>query len=895
MNIRQIEANMEALMGSWSKDTFIYEFMLAYGLPKSTVTRAMKGTANLSKEPGVVQLKSKVLFKPIQGQDLYTSVEQLAKQATHNERFVIVTDFKNLLAKDMSGKATPLETPFDELHKHYAYFLPWAGLEKTAVINENPADRKAAEKLARLYDDLKDSNNVESDKERHALNVFLTRLLFCFFAEDTGILEDGQFTFNVGSHTAADGGDTSNYLKRLFRIMGTPDDRRESLPQHLAAFPFVGDSLFGDDFPVPDISRKGRSIILESGNLDWASINPDIFGSMIQAVVSEEDREQLGMHYTSRTNILKVIGPLFLDDLHDEFNRAQGSIKRLKKLLQRIHELHIFDPACGSGNFLIISYKELRRLEIEILKQLKVLPISGIRLDHFHGIEIDDFAHETAKLSMWLAEHQMNREFEETMGRSIPSLPLITTARIICGNAAALDWEEHFSVIWGENYIIGNPPYVGSRKQKANHKKDLASVLGHIKKYKSLDYVSIWFYKAAAFARLRNSKCAFVATKTVVQGEQVAILWPVVLKEDFCIHFAHKPFRWSNNAKGNAGVVCVIIGFGLKSKKEKVLFNAGRKQVVPEINYYLQEGPASVYASKRSEQISGLSKMGIGTMLIDGGEYLFSQDEMTEFIRREPGAAVYFSGWVGGQELLNGARRFLLKVHEIPDLELAKLPLIQEKMRKVSERRKKSSLASTRRLGDFPTKFQKSVFPVEHFLAIPETSSGRRQYIPIAFLSPENVPSNRLNVIEHGDVKSFALLTSRMHVTWVVAVSGTLGEGFSYSVGLSYNTFPFPSISKEKEEDLVMCALRILETREKYPNLTLAELYDPESMPSDLLEAHKLNDQAIERCYRPRPFESDEDRLQVLFDLYAKMTAEEANKGSLFESSKTKKKRKRHA
>ena len=894
MNVRQIEANVEALMGSWSKDTFIYELLLAYGLPKATVTRAMKGTANMSKERGVVQLKSKVLFKPVQGQDLHVSVEHAAKQATHKERFVIVTDFKTILAKDMSGKATPLETPFEELHKHYAYFLPWAGLEKTAVVNENPADRKAAEKLARLYDDLKEANNVESDEQRHALNVFLTRLLFCFFAEDTGIFEDGQFSVGLGSHTADDGSDSSDYLRRLFSIMGTPESQRDSLPQHLAAFPFVGESLFGDDLPVPDITRRGRSTILAAGDLDWAAINPDIFGSMIQAVVSEENRGELGMHYTSVPNIMKVIGPLFLDELHEEFDKAQGSDTRLRKLLHRIHNLHIFDPACGSGNFLIITYKELRRLEMEILKQFNELPMSGIRLDHFHGIEIDDFAHETAKLSMWLAEHQMNREFEAVMGRSVPSLPLGLASNIVQGNACRVDWERVLSIQRDEVFIVGNPPYYGARKQTPEQKEDLRFVLPESLVSGSLDYICAWFYKAIVLARKENIRGAFVSTNSICQGEQVAKFWPSIMKE-VEIFFAHTSFPWGNNAKRNAGVYCVIVGLSRVSSRPKKLFANSAVREVKNINFYLTASSPDNFVISRSTPLSYLPKMGTGNKPICGGNYLFTEAEKDNFINQEPASQRYFRRWVGGKEMIQGVNRFCLWLGESEMEDFEDLPLVQSRIESVKQARLNSKSAGTRKLASLPLRYHVENIPTTSFLAIPEVSSERRRYVPIGYYSAEVMPSNKLNVLMDSPTWLFSLMSSRLHNVWVRAVSGRLEMRISYSVALSYNTFPFQSIAKQREEELAMCALRILEVRERYPDRTLAELYDPDKMPEDLLEAHRLNDEAVERCYRARPFESDEDRLQVLFDLYAKMIAEEADKGSLFESSKTKKKRKRHA
>ena len=762
------------------------------------------------------------------------------------------------------------------------------------MVNENPADRKAAEKLARLYDDLKEANNVENDEQRHALNVFLTRLLFCFFAEDTGIFEDGQFSVGLGSHTADDGSDSSDYLRRLFRIMGTPEDQRESLPQHLAAFPFVGESLFGDDLPVPDITRKGRSTILAAGDLDWAAINPDIFGSMIQAVVSEENRGELGMHYTSVPNIMKVIGPLFLDELHEEFDKAQGSDTRLSKLLHRIHNLHIFDPACGSGNFLIITYKELRRLEMKILKQFNELPISGIRLDHFHGIEIDDFAHETAKLSMWLAEHQMNREFEEVMGRSVPSLPLGLASNVVQGNACRLDWNEVVKSANGELAVVGNPPYLGARIQQKHHKEDMDAVLGHLPKYRDLDYIACWFFLATKLIRTRNQGAfAFVSTNSICQGLQVSLLWPHLLCEGVSIAFAHQSFRWVNSAKGNAGVTVIVVGLGV-DVKQPVVFSNGRSSRVSEISPYLLPGRL-IYVSRRTRPISEFPSISFGNMPNDGGWLLLSPDDKGGLLNQAPESGQFILKCMGAREFLQGVQRYCLWIAD-KDLSVASaIPAIADRIQKSGLHRESSKDAGTRKLAERSHQFRDVKRPAISQLVVPLVSSERRDFIPCGIQPKDVIVTNLASVVLDPPAYLMSILSSTMHMVWLRTVGGRLETRYRYSKDLVYNTFPFPTISKQKEEELAMCALRILEVRERYPDRTLAELYDPDKMPEDLLEAHKLNDEAVERCYRARPFESDEYRLQVLFDLYAKMTAEEAEKGSLFESSKTKKKRKRHA
>ncbi len=581
MNIAQIEENLSNLIKNFSKENFIYDLLLAYGLPKSTIALLKKGKQNLAKKDGQIILKKKLFFQESENQDLYSLINSIKNdQATyrHNPRFIIITNYTNILAIDTKTKDS-LDEKIIDLNKRFDFFLPWAGMEKANYQNENPADVKAAERMAKIYDEIQKNNNFTEPKDLHSLNIFLSRLLFCFFAEDTGIFKLDAFTNSIASHTQNDGSDLDQYLSKLFEALNTKD--RKNYPDYLLAFPYVNGGLFNDNYFVPKFSAKSRKMIIDCGELDWSAINPDIFGSMIQAVVNHDKRSSMGMHYTSVPNIMKVIEPLFLSELKAEFNKNFDDYKKLNQLLARMENLKIFDPACGSGNFLIIAFKELKKLEIEILNRIKEIttalafPFSRISLSQFYGIELDNFACEVARLSLWLAEHQMNVNFMEVFGAGNPTLPLKETGKIICGNATRINWEEACPKDKGkEIYILGNPPYLGARVQSEQQKQDMDFVFDKkLAKYRDLDYISCWFFKASEFIQNSSFKFAFVSTNSICQGDSVGLLWPHLFKLEVEIFFAYTSFRWQNNAKANAGVTVVIIGLKpINLKSQKLLF-----------------------------------------------------------------------------------------------------------------------------------------------------------------------------------------------------------------------------------------------------------------------------------------------------------------------------------
>lgn len=909
MNLNQIESKIQNLVKFHNPFEFIFEFLAAYNIPKATVTRLKKGNSNLSKQQGEVILKKKLFFREELMMDLHETISLIENNHKHRERFLIVTDWKTFLAIDTKTK-DQLDTEFKDLPKHYDFFLPWAGMEKTQHVNENPADVKAAEKMAKLFDAIKQNNPDDSEEFVHSLNVFLSRLLFCFFAEDTNIFEENQFTNAISSHTQPDGSDLDDYLDKLFEVLNTPPGKRENLPSYLDAFPYVNGGLFKDKLKVPKFNRKARQSIIGSGELNWSDINPDIFGSMFQAVIDVDQRGSLGQHYTSVPNIMKVIEPLFLNELRDEFENAKGSKKKLVELLERLKNIKIFDPACGSGNFLIIAYKELRRLEIKVLEELKQIQgdagtvsldfgadyLSHISLNNFYGIELDDFAHEIAKLALWLAEHQMNQEFFKAIGKSNPTLPLKDTGQIHQGNACRIDWTEVCPNEKNEEiFILGNPPYLGSSLQSKEQKEDMQIVFKGFKNYKNLDYISCWFKKGADYIKnIPNSSYSFVTTNSICQGEQVALLWPYVQnKSQLEIGFAHTSFKWGNNAKGKAAVTCAIIGVRNKSNESKFIYDSGRRKLVKNINCYLIDGD-DIIIQKRSSPISKLPEMTYGNKAVYGEHLILSTEESDELQKRYPTSRKFVKRLVGAADFINDKQRYCLWIEDKDLSEATSIEPIKNRIDKVRVDRLNSKDSGANKLATRSHQFRDTFTtqPDSNSIIIPLTTSERRLYIPIGILKEDSIASNAASVIYNSPIWLLGIVSSRMHMVWVRMVAGRLKSDYRYSSALCYNTFPFPTPSKGKLEEITHSAMNILAVRERFSEKTLAELYDPNKMPAELTEAHRINDEAIERCYRITPFANDEERLDYLFKLYEKMVFEEQSASTLFANQKKTRKKK---
>lgn len=883
MTIAQIESNLQELIENFTPQTFVFDLLSAYGFPKAAIARLEKGDLNQLESKGELTHRKQLFFKAAPSNELHALIDELAndqKVSKNTPRFIIVTDYETLLAVDTKTKDT-LDIKLLDLTKHYDFFLPWAGMERAQHKDENPADVKAAEKMAKLYDEIVKENAPKTHDEVHALNVFLTRLLFCYFAEDTNIFADNQFTKAIDAHTQVDGSDLDAYLQRLFDVLNT-EKRDESLPEYLKAFPYVNGGLFRDRVALPRFTMKSRNIMIEVGTLNWSEINPDIFGSMIQAVVTPEHRGGMGMHYTSVPNIMKVIEPLFLNDLYEEFEQSKENKNKLIALHTRLTNLKIFDPACGSGNFLIIAYKELRKLEMKIFKQIDLISgqrsfvFSEIKLSQFYGIELDDFAHEVAILSLWLAEHQMNLEFFREFGRTSPTLPLHQGGNIVQGNATRLNWEEVCPKEDGDEiYILGNPPYVGSSLQSKEQKKEMEALFKSIlENFKNLDYISCWFYLGSKYIRGISAKLAFVTTNSISQGEQVALIWPEILKNDLEIFFAYQSFKWQNNAKANANVIVAIIGLSNLSRNSKLLFVENIKQEVPSINPYLSKGNNTV-VKRINFTLNNFPDLVRGSMPTDDGNFELNADDINALLENHPNAEKFVKPLMSGGDYLNGKLRWCLWITDDDLKEAESIPFIKQRLNQVREFRLKSDAPSTVDYAKFPNRFRQISFKESPCIIVPLTSSERRKYIPFGFIATPTVVTNSAGVIYDAEAWIFGVISSAMHMVWMRTVAGRLKTDYRYSSALVYNTFPFPNISEQQKDQISEHVFNILHEREQHSEKTLAQLYDPDKMPSGLREAHHQLDLAIERCYRPKPFESDEERLEYLFKMYEEMTGRE--------------------
>ncbi len=899
MTIIEIENNLNNLVSNFDENSFVFDLLLAYGTPKSTIKRLQGSDHDRLETHGELSLRKKLFFK-VTHENLHSTIDSLKTQkdvTKHSPRFIIVTDYETLLAYDTKTDDT-LDTEVLNMANHYDFFLPLAGMEKATYIDENPADVKASLKMAKLYDELQKNNHFETKEDIHALNVFLTRLLFCYFAEDTNIFPDNAVTSSISSHTGVDGSDVDSYLSRLFKIFNTPTNKRESnIPAYLSVFPYVNGGLFRDEYPVPKFTTKSRNILIEIGQLNWSQINPDIFGSMIQAVVTPEHRGGMGMHYTSVPNIMKVIEPLFLDELYLEFEKAYNSAIKLQELQDRISRIKIFDPACGSGNFLIIAYKKLRELEISILQrintiatqkhdtlfgpkktQLSFLSLSSkIELTQFYGIELDDFAHEVALLSLWLAEHQMNREFDLKFSVSTPSLPLQNGGNIVHGNATRIEWTEVCPKNYGDEiYILGNPPYLGFRNWDNEQKEDMELVFSELGNVKRLDYISCWFKKATDFIYQINSKYAFVSTNSISQGEQVSLIWPYIFEKDEEIKFAYQPFDWKNSAKDNAKVTVVIIGIENKNNAKKVLYSQNIKNIVDNISPYLVLGN-SIVMTQRASSLSKFPKMVLGSSGVDGGYLMISKEEKETFIHGNINSSKFIKPFLSGGDFLNGIERYCLWIEDKDFQKAYNIDEIKYRIDKCKEFRLEAG-RDAKKYADVPHRFIYRKHKNSDAILVPRTTSGRRTYLPLGFVNSETIVSNQAFVIYDANPYLFGVLSSKLHFVWMTITSGKMRHDFSYSVNLTYNTFPFPNISQKQKDNITELVFGILDEREKHSQKTLAQLYDPDKMPEGLRKAHYALDIAIEQCYRAKPFESDKERLEYLFKMYEEMTIQDGKK-----------------
>ena len=818
--------------GQQPQSKFILDFLALLDISKTTLNdiKSQNTRTNIAKHPelGEVALKQKIYFKPVGKDDGdllsdsgLTASEQLENALqtlktdplikTHKIRLLIVTDFQTLLAYDVKTDDT-LDVEFVELDKDYAFFLPLVGLERAKDFSEHPADVKASEKMGRLFDFIKRYNEFDTKDDIHALNIFLTRLLFCFFAEDTGIFDKDSFCQTLQATTQTDGSDTNTFLHDLFEVLDLPMDspQRANKPSHLTKFPYVNGELFREQYWIPEFNARTRRILLDCARMNWAEINPDIFGSMFQAVIDTQQRGNLGQHYTSVSNIMKVIEPLFLQGLRAEYEQLTSlsndnahknrKAKRLDELLTRLGNIKVFDPACGSGNFLIIAYKELRMLEIKVW-QAKLDMMKGnsqnlswdfgfdsvVSLDNFFGIEIDDFAVQIARLSLWLAEHQMNVKFREAFGQSRATLPLKDSGHIVQGNSLRLDWQA-VCPNDGEQeiYVVGNPPFGGTTNRTDEQAKDMVSAFGKNKTLKYLDYVTAWFWKGANYLKDSHdkgsqAKMALVSTNSIAQGEQVAMLFPYIFELGVGIGFAYQSFPWKNNAKHNAGVHVVIIGLEMMNDNPKTIYSQvdgiWHSEKVKNISPYLMAG-SNVSVEALREPIQSRTKMIFGNKPTDNGHFFLTSDEKNKIISIEPKTEKYIKKVLGAKEFINGEQRWCLWFTDEKLEELEKIPVIKEILEKVRSFRLASDAQSTREFANSPHLFRQIAQPTEgEYILIPSVSSERRKYIPLGFFKSNIISTNLNYMIPNGTMYEFGILTSLIHNDWMRLVAGRLGMG----------------------------------------------------------------------------------------------------------------------
>lgn len=902
----------------------LYELMAAYGRAVASITKLRSGNLNLAEDKSTTVLQRGVVYFKVvpNAASLPAEVEKLEQDPLtqrYNPRFLIATDLKTFAAKD-TKKGNTLEIAWENIDRNVDFFYGWTGDEVTDEKTEAAADRRAADKMKELYQEL-EKVNLEKFKDkssdfRHHLNVFFTRLLFCFFAEDTRVFSKDDtyiFTGSIKDFTQPDGSDLDEFLSTLFESLDEEDKSKYTSP--FSKFPYVNGKIFSKKFgiEIPRFNAQARKLILDCGALSWAEINPDIFGSMFQSIVDEEHRSTHGMHYTSVPNIMKTIEPLFLNELREEFDKQYDNPKQLQKLLDRISKIKIFDPACGSGNFLIIAYKELRKLEHAIIERLfddehKRTVLAGrlkskIELDNFYGIEIDDFACEVAVLSLYLAKHQMNIEFEKQFGQEIKLIPLKDKANIVHGNAARVDWQEVCpnrqikrslneeqqqqqliatelgnqqtleQDVWEEIYLIGNPPYQGSSLQSTSQKEDMAHLFKGLSNFKNLDYIACWLKIGSDYIRGTRASFAFVSTNSVTQGEQVGMLWPHLLKE-LEIGFTYTSFKWKNSAKDNAGVTCIVIGLRNISNKQKFIFSDGVASAVKNINPYLSEG-SNIIVYKKTKPISILPVMTYGSKPVDGGHLILSPIEKDNLLLNSPSSRIYIKSLVGADELLYGIKRYCLWINEESLSDAYKIPEIKLKVDLVEKFRKRSKKAATRKIAGVGYRFGEVRYSNRASAVIPSVTSENRDYIPIGYINGESVVTNRAHTILDCPYYVFSIINSKIHNVWVKAVAGRLETRLNYSSTICYNNFPVTNLSEQQQVELDKSAQKILLARENHTEKTLAEMYDANKMPDDLREAHHQNDLLVDRLYRQKPYVNDEERLADLFKLYEEMVAKE--------------------
>lgn len=885
LNIVNIENGLEELANRNLSPEEYGKELIALFSSSTTLKRLGTNKANSSEFESGLLWREKIHYVPCalgQLNATINAVKKSDKTLKAKVRLVVVNDGSHILVYDRKYDELT-DCTIDKIKDEPQLFLPLAGQEGFRREVESEVDIKATGKLAKVYDALIERNPewLEGDK-RHALNHFMTQIIFCLFAEDTGIFPKDIFTKALKNRAGSDGEHATQVITEIFGVLDLDESHRKDIASWLTEFPYVNGGLFSGEALVPVFTSKAYRYLLETAALDWKHINPDILGSSIQAIVDPKMRGNLGMHYTSVPNILKTLEPLFLNELRDELLKARHSKKQINAFLERLSKIVVFDPACGSGNFLVIAYRELRKLELQALDALRDVEggaslafgfSSVISLSNFYGIEYADFAAETAKLALWIAEYQQNARFVAAFGHNIPSLPLKDSGKIICANSLRVNWESICQSGENETFLVGNPPYLGSSLMTKEQKQDIRLCFEQFtKSWKTLDYVSGWFLKAAEYCGNKAlRRFSFVATNSITQGSQVPILWPLLRKLNMEIAFAHTSFKWSNNAANNAAVICVIIGMRNVSNSRKILISDNGQKEVSNINSYLVAGENIEVESSRAPK-NGLQPMDYGNKPADGSNLIMSSGEAEEFCKQYSAESRYVRRFVGSQEAIKGIVRYCIWVEEGETVNALANPVIRKKAEKVREMRLQSTKRQTRELAEQPLRFgEVRQFDSDSVLLIPRHSSENRDYLPIAVLSNNEIVSDSAFAIYKGTLDIFAILVSRIHLLWINTVCGKIKTDFRYSNTLGWHTFPFPHLNDSQREELKESGRKIILAREAYFPKTIAELYDRQSMPSDLKELHTKNDLMIEKFYSHTPFSSDEERLEHLFERYVNM------------------------
>jgi len=931
---------------------FLIEFFNVFGVSRKKIATFEHRVKKLNEKDGYIDLLWKgtiIIEMKSRGKNLDKAYQQ-ANDYLHGlkqhelPKYILVSDFENFRLCDLD-EDTIIDFKLSELASNVQHFGYILGYQKKTYKEQDPANIKAAELMGKLHDRLKNIGY-----EGHPLEVYLVRLLFCLFSDDTTIFNKQQFQDYIEQRTNEDGSDLAAKLQELFQVLNTSNEKRfKNIDEQLADFPYVNGKLFEEILPTASFDSKMRQALLDCCHIDWSKISPAIFGSMFQSVMNPVERRNLGAHYTSEKNILKLIKPLFLDELWSEFESVKGNKNKLLEFHEKLSTLKFLDPACGCGNFLVITYRELRLLEIEVLRAmnksgqgfLNVCDIIWLDVDQFYGIEYEEFPARIAEVSMWLIDHQMNMLVSNEFGQYFARLPLKKAANIVHGDALKINWETlsyiDVATIYAENlnfkevhepiekygtlnvitqkankintaeefpspkkcerieynYILGNPPFIGSKIMKQNQRDEIAKHFNNADNCGVLDYVTGWYIKAAKYIQNTKTKVAFVSTNSIVQGEQTSILWGQMLnKYNIKIHFAHRTFKWSNEAKGNAAVYCVIIGFANFDTNNKYIFEyedikgSAHEIKVKNINPYLVDAK-DLLINKKTNPVCNVPKMSFGNMPLDGGHLLLSDEEKQAFILKEPKAEKYIKPLISAYEFLNGEKRWCLWLVDAEPSELKSMPEVLKRIDLVRKFRLNSVAPSTQKFAITPTLFRDRK-QSDTYILIPSTTSENRNYIPLGFFKKEDIASNSCHTIPNGKLYHFGILMSAMHMAWVKSVCGRLESRFRYSKDIVYNNFPWPENLTEKQLNTIeIASQKILDVRLEFPESSLADLYDSLTMPPKLSKAHQELDKAVDLAYCQQQFVNDASRLEFLFKLYEKYTA------NLFSKEKPKKNKKK--